>query len=236
MIEGLSGCKIEVNPPYLIKTNGNFPADRLAKQGNKQKEFRISRDIIVPKVHEILNDGINASIKMDYYPAMDSVTFLETATIPEIKDWIGIILNWISTNITDHSGLGTIHDLRLPVTLADVPVGPTHGDLTLSNILYYQKKIVFIDLLDSIDTPLIDFAKLRQDTKYRWSFFLSGRMNNRLDSVLKFIDAEVEYEANLYPAYKTYGSILEKYCLKRILPYCQKSEQTKFIEDALCQP
>jgi hypothetical protein len=62
-------------------------------------------------------------------------------------------------------------------------------------------------------------------------------MNSRLDNILKYIDKQILDFAYSQKLYKEYGYILEKSCLKRILPYCKTEEQTNFIKDKLqlCQ-
>ena len=55
-----------------------------------------------------------------------------------------------------------------------LPLGICHGDLTLSNIMFSitENSIGLIDFLDSfLDSPLIDIAKLRQDTLAHWTSF-----------------------------------------------------------------
>lgn len=52
------------------------------------------------------------------------------------------------------------------------PIGPCHGDLTISNIILDQVSgVTLIDFLDTyLETPLQDVAKLKQDFIYGWSF------------------------------------------------------------------
>jgi thiamine kinase-like enzyme len=52
------------------------------------------------------------------------------------------------------------------------PIGPCHGDLTLSNIIVTSgSKITLIDFLHTyLETPLQDVAKLMQEFSYGWSF------------------------------------------------------------------
>ena len=52
------------------------------------------------------------------------------------------------------------------------PVGPCHGDLTLSNIILDTASgVTLIDFLDTyLDSPLQDVSKLKQDFIYGWSF------------------------------------------------------------------
>jgi hypothetical protein len=53
-----------------------------------------------------------------------------------------------------------------------IPYGYCHGDLTLSNLILTQDKIVYLfDFLPTfINTPLQDIAKLDQDLIHGWSF------------------------------------------------------------------
>jgi hypothetical protein len=74
-----------------------------------------------------------------------------------------------------------------------VDVGPCHGDLTLSNVLVSptKNKVSLIDFLDSfVDTPLVDLAKIRQDTKHGWSLLLAHEIidENKIKICLDYID------------------------------------------------
>jgi hypothetical protein len=52
------------------------------------------------------------------------------------------------------------------------PIGPCHGDLTLSNVILNSVSgVTLIDFLDTyLESPLQDVAKLKQDFDYGWSF------------------------------------------------------------------
>ena len=54
----------------------------------------------------------------------------------------------------------------------EIPIGPCHGDLTLSNIIVSPSgSINIIDFLPTfIESPFWDIAKLIQDLEYGWSF------------------------------------------------------------------
>ena len=59
-------------------------------------------------------------------------------------------------------------------TKLDVPKSWCHGDLTLSNMLFYQDSIYLIDFLDSfVESFLVDLVKLKQDLYYYWSIELA---------------------------------------------------------------
>lgn len=53
-----------------------------------------------------------------------------------------------------------------------IPIGPCHGDLTLSNIIVTSgSNVTLIDFLQTyLETPLQDVAKLMQEFLYGWSF------------------------------------------------------------------
>jgi hypothetical protein len=80
--------------------------------------------------------------------------------------------------------------LRAPLVL---PLGRAHGDLTLSNVLIAAdaNQIGLLDFLDGyLDSPLVDIAKLRQDTCFHWSLCLSeGPVDRpRLEPILAYMD------------------------------------------------
>lgn len=80
--------------------------------------------------------------------------------------------------------------LQAPLLL---PVGHAHGDLTLSNLMvaFDASQIALIDFLDGyLESPLLDIAKLRQDTRFHWSLCLSGASfeRARLEPVLAYMD------------------------------------------------
>ena len=70
----------------------------------------------------------------------------------------------------------------LPILLnkeyVKIKVGMSHGDMTLSNMIFAED-IYLIDFLDSyIESPTMDIVKLRQDTHLYWSL---NMVNNVID-------------------------------------------------------
>ena len=52
-----------------------------------------------------------------------------------------------------------------------IPVGDCHGDLTMSNIIFWVGKYISYRFLPSfIETPLWDVVKLEQDLIMGWSY------------------------------------------------------------------
>ena len=104
-----------------------------------------------------------------------------------------------------------------------VPVGFSHGDLTLSNILISgeSRKAYVIDFLDTfVNSPLQDIVKFRQDTKHKWITFLEeskgdmGRILVTLDYIDKHFVANFETQA-FWPAV----ALFDAFSLLRLLPY-----------------
>ena len=88
-----------------------------------------------------------------------------------------------------------------------MPIGECHGDLTLSNILVQNNKIIFIDFLDSfIETPLQDIVKLRQDTKHLWAFNLLEKKYDftKLKIIMKYLDKKIDKYFQKYDFYNNY--------------------------------
>jgi hypothetical protein len=66
-----------------------------------------------------------------------------------------------------------------------VPIGFCHGDLTLSNALFMSHAITLIDWSPTfIDTPLLDWIKLRQDTLHYWTSFISPMAHSTITNTL----------------------------------------------------
>lgn len=105
-----------------------------------------------------------------------------------------------------------------------VPVGICHGDLTLSNILTSKntKEISLIDFLDNfVETPLQDMVKIRQDTKFLWTTFIS---NSRFDTtrneiVMKYLDNKFNQSFNQYDFYTSYYKPFQILNILRIFRY-----------------
>lgn len=114
----------------------------------------------------------------------------------------------------------------------ELPIGKCHGDLTFSNLLFSEKKIILIDFLDNfIETPLQDIVKLRQDTRHFWSLNLYDAKfdTTKIRIILKFLDDMIHTHYSAYPFYRSYYKIFQKINLLRILPYTKDEEIIKYI-------
>ncbi len=96
-----------------------------------------------------------------------------------------------------------------------LPCGRTHGDLTFSNIMFglVSKRICLIDFLDSyIESPYMDYIKLRQDTQFKWSLLKVEKDYDcvRVVQVLDWIDRYLE--VNFPMDKKLYGFLQAPLC------------------------
>jgi hypothetical protein len=101
-------------------------------------------------------------------------------------------------------------------------MGYCHGDLTFSNMLFYNNEVALIDFLDTfLDSPLQDIVKVRQDTHYFWSLYLLGNMEHRvrLQQVFTYIDRQFTATFSDEEYYKKYYVPFQILNLMRIVPY-----------------
>ncbi|GMM10552.1 hypothetical protein I12421_09290 [Campylobacter lari] len=119
----------------------------------------------------------------------------------------------------------------LPSTI-NIPIGYCHGDLTFSNILFAQNKIILIDFLDSfIESPLQDIVKLRQDTKHLWSsMFFKGDYDKIKNAIIMdFFDDLINKYFRKYDFYMLYYRIFQRLNLLRIIPYIKQDNILTYI-------
>ena len=107
------------------------------------------------------------------------------------------------------------------------PLGPCHGDLTLSNIIVDPLSgITLIDFLQTfLETPLQDVAKLKQDFVYGWSF----RKHSSSIGIKAEILCRYHYPSAITQIERMYPmqvKLLMLMTLVRIAPYI-KDEVTK---------
>ena len=114
------------------------------------------------------------------------------------------------------------------------PIGPCHGDLTLSNVIFDATSgVTLIDFLATyLETPLQDVAKLKQDFIYGWSF--------RKDSSALGIKAEIMCRYH-YPKamvqiermYPVQIQLLTLMALARIAPYVKDTITKQWVINSL---
>ncbi len=133
--------------------------------------------------------------------------------------------------LTEEIRTNLVNQLKGERPKVSLPKSTCHGDFTLSNMLFAnQNKIYLIDFLDSfVDSPVIDFVKLRQDTKFLWSLNLEkqehGETDTRLRQTLAYIDSEVSAFLNRsFPDVTSWEDYFTLMNFARIVPYAQSSD------------
>jgi len=117
-----------------------------------------------------------------------------------------------------------------------LPVGVCHGDLTLSNILFCGSRIYLVDFLDSfIETPLMDIVKLRQDTRYGWSFLMFKRPYDRVrhQIILDHIDQCIVSRFQEQPFYRDHYVLLQLMNFFRVLQYAHEPAVIEYLTSVI---
>jgi len=260
MIQGHSGCEISVCNGLLKKSSGsNYPIKRLKAQIEKQKLALVAglhKDIIIPKVlKEEFQEGYSAH--MEYFPCSNIIQYLHRASKENLDNLIENLINFIEHGIENsHAKIideqkiiskfesiegSSIFREKLDSYLQEdvkIPTGFCHGDLTLSNVLFIpnSSKIVLIDFLDSfIESPIVDIAKIRQDTKHGWSSFIHRVKHDKIKTKLslEYLDKKIVEKFSSLEWFK-HCQLFQFMNLVRILPYAKQTETSNFIRKEIC--
>lgn len=117
-------------------------------------------------------------------------------------------------------------------------IGKCHGDFTLSNMLFLSSgKICAFDLLDSfIESPLMDWVKLKQDITFKWSIHVENEQETnqtKLIQVLNYIDKELSSSFAQDNVIKEWEQYLQIFNLMRIVPYAKDPRDITFLENTI---
>ena len=249
---------------FVTKTASNNDYNpRLAKQIGKQKIFSkmLIKGIGCPDIIETGKgkDDLDYFI-MKYAIGKDYRDFLNCSSPEEIMSFTNSIFTYIETmRLTESAHTGVefsqacteklesikknIPDLLffeflsnkiLSMEKINIPTSFCHGDLTLSNILFSNKKIYFLDFLDSyIESWIIDLVKLKQDLFYFWSYLRDDE-----EPSLRFIQASIKIWNSIEEKYREFVfsdefKILEALNFLRIYPYAKEEKDLLIIENIL---
>lgn len=227
---GLSGCKLEfISDDVIRKTSQSVEYNqRFEKQIHKQQQFFGVKlnNISTPK---ILNVGYEKGLLYCDMQYIDSSIFTEKfqqSTFNDITYYTKTLFNYVDTiRFTNESYtsdeikscvVAKLEQLKPKSKYSDLIVNVLehinnidfgeveknncHGDLTLSNILFTNRDIYFIDFLDSyVESFLIDLVKIKQDLYYKWNIKL---MNSYLPKVEFYMnkmwsDFEKKYDKHI---------------------------------------
>lgn len=115
-----------------------------------------------------------------------------------------------------------------------LPVGPCHGDLTLSNIIYENTgKLKLIDFLYTyLESPMQDVCKIDQDYRYGWSFrYMENEL--KLKSKIFTLQTTPKVVSNLKTLYPEAYRIMMYLNLLRIIPYIKDEITDQWLFNTL---
>ena len=254
-LKGFSGCQIELVGNRVTNTSSSPSYNcRLKRQKEKQKEFKSSLPFLyAPKVFSRKKN----SFQMEYIIGKDFISFLSESSKTELKNFVENITLYISENLNkcetkEIDGkifkekiieiykkkklLVLLEFLELIPERMTLPIGDSHGDLTLSNIIFKKNKLILIDFLDGfVETPLIDITKLRQDTRYKWSldFYKKPFDSNKINISLDHLDKMLDKSFKSYPCYDQYYYYFQFLNFARILPYAKDIKKINYLRNIL---
>lgn len=266
-IIGHSGFGVElIDENTIRKVSRGSGAPRLQRQISKQKNFHLTAQsdcIRAPRVLAETNSKDFYSADMEFIAAKDFVQFFMDSNRDEINRFMDIISDNITTNInssvlTDVSMKIIEKTTELEVSGVPqcytqaaaafcckpvlIPVGPCHGDLTFSNMLFKGTAIYFIDFLDSfVESPIQDLVKLRQDTWFGWSLgmYRAEYDRTKVEIIFRYLDKIIQKTFSTYEWYQRHYFLFQLINLMRIIPYCKynstKHTVIKHLESMLSE-
>ena len=263
LVKGHSGFGIElVDERTIRKSASRAGADRLERQIEKQTRFHqgLQHDKVrTPKIFRCGKTDDSFHADMEFIVAKDFIQFLSEADRRSLDGFLGTITDFIRRNLArcetvDVSKqvlekLGELAVKKVPVkyieaarSLCDepvlVPVGPCHGDLTLSNILFKGDSLYLLDFLDCyVESPLQDIVKLRQDTRFGWSLELYQAEFNRakIQIALRYLDHKLAATFQSEDWHARHYELFQLVNLMRVLPYCTEPTTAALITGSLDQ-
>ena len=249
LIKGHSGCKlslIKAKNRFLISksTNNIEYIDRLERQTVKQKKYRDffprNQDIIIPEVVNEKKTNISFSFRMKYYPATDSLTFLENSNLNNIDLFLKNILQIIDINIKN-SSYKKIKNKVLLKKVNSVQKSISSKDINQLFFGHFERTIDYLEKLeDSILIPVGichgDFTLsniLIQNQKLVLIDFLDSFLETPLQDIVKIRQDTSHFwslsllEKNID---KTKLKIILTYMDEYIEKYYQKKDFMKFYD------
>lgn len=247
---GRSGCRFErPDGKTIVKYSSKLEYnDRILLQANKQKNFKPLGRIVAPEVYHIYdgNGKELSSFSMEYIDGESMLEWLVKHSdnvewfIANIFDYIDLSMSLAVNSDVDRfpieqkmRNISSENIWYPPIPNDKLLCGKCHGDLTLSNMIYHNFKIYLLDFLDTYpQTPLYDIVKLREDTKYMWSLFLSNNNSPQVRKVMEYIDSKIVEKYRDVINTKWY-EFLNHYSLMRIIPYIKSDSELQYILQVL---
>ena len=259
---GNSGCKLNIYKDKIFKVRKQstsiINSKRLYKQYLKILSFKNFKNISVPRVY-----NYNKPVKLFYYD-MEYINgptlslYLMTQPISETKIIIDNLTDYIfscreSSNLKYNQSkfLNKIKDLQKHKSFkkkifkkiftvlknhdwTTIEMSPSHGDLSLENIIIKKEIIKFIDLSDNfVSSYKLDISKIIFDIISSWSF---------RNASLKLDNLKI-YSLKIY-LLKNFSKKLSKSDIEdikmliildflRVLVYTKNSDEINLLENKL---
>lgn len=261
LVKGHSGFGIELLDELTIrKSASGSGADRLKLQIKKQVQFqkKIQSDKVrTPKIFRTAKRPGGFHADMEFIAAKDFIQFLSEADRATLDGFLKTITDFIRRNLKLCDGVDVSEQVKMKlvelekknvpaiyinaarkrcVSPVRVPVGPCHGDLTLSNILFKGGHLYLLDFLDCyVESPLQDIVKLRQDTRFGWSLQLYQADFNRakIQITLQYLDRKIEAAFQSDEWFGRHYELFQLVNLMRVLPYCTEAKTAALITASL---
>jgi len=240
-VRGHSKYKLRLKNNSVIKYY-HKDDKRLVLSAKKQNNFR-SKFFKTPNIFDIKSN----SFEMEYIQGDSFSHFFTRATKRDLDNLISKIDGYLKENI--------VGEVEIPIEVfinkiksigfnskkilskiknknIKVKVGLTHGDLTLSNMIFAED-IYLIDFLDSyLESPTMDIVKLRQDTHLYWSLNMVENVTDltKIKLGLRYID---EFLINNYEVENYY--FLQIINLIRIFPYTSDKKTKDWLNKNIKQ-
>lgn len=242
-LDGLSGASISVENNEIVKRCHESYSPRLLKQAELQNNFSNRTDlppgINAVKIKRIPN---NTTIIMDLIrtPNLHSILpMVGPSNVKDIATYLRSLIRYEKEHLIHDNDyqikivnkIRAVEDTFVRSKLQNLfqriqPIKTTlsHGDLTLSNILYYNNQLHLIDFLDGfISSYILDICKLRQDLLYMYSDKYEISYHRTL--YYRYILDEIMKECDVDNDTLRFFDVLN---LARILPYTE--HKTRIIE------
>lgn len=256
-IFGRSGCKLQFNDDgSILRKISNSPQynERLFSQYVKQKTFTWQGKFVTPKVYAFHDTSELHSFDMQYVYGKTFDCFCVESNVRQINIFANDLIEFVKENLDksiwtniDFSHLEQkLIDLRrkldpfcyayvdflLKNPIKKLPIGKSHGDITMSNIVF-SNVYYLVDFLDNIyETPFNDLIKIRQDTEHKFYLDLIRKKETKIETCLNYIDSQIR---------STFSDVIDTmeyvwltiFSLLRVLPYLKNEQEKTTIMNGL---
>jgi len=243
-VKGYSKYTLTLQDDSVIKSSKENDG-RLGLSASKQKNFK-SNFFKTPMVF----DTTNLSFKMEYINGESFSQFFTRATKRDLDNLINKIDGYLTERIVGEMDLPIQILIDKIISIPEgkkllpllsnkksvkIKVGLSHGDMTLSNMIFAED-IYLIDFLDSyIESPTMDIVKLRQDTHLYWSLNMVDNVVDltKIKLGLNYIDEWIinKYNIENYELFQVIN-------LLRIYPYTTSDKIKTYLDtniNKLCE-